>query len=118
MQLQVFTFQQQDQMGDLTAIEIKGETWFLVSDVCRFLEIQNNAQSIQSVDGDDKLLYTLHIAGQNRKTWFVNESGLYNLIFRSNKSSANRFKRWVTKEVLPSIRKTGSYGIDRSALPN
>lgn len=118
MQLQVFTFEQQDQLSELATIEINGEVWFVAPDVCKLLELENPTVALKGVDEDDKLTYEILRAGQKRKVNMVNESGLYNLMFRSNKPAAKRFKRWVTKEVLPSIRKTGAYGIDRSVLPN
>lgn len=58
------------------------------------------------------------ISGQNRQVNLISESGLYALIFKSNKPSAKQFRKWVTKEVIPSIRKKGSYGINRLETPN
>jgi anti-repressor protein len=68
--------------------------------------------SLQKLDNDEKLIQKLFVSGQNRDTWTINESGLYSLILRSNKPQAKQFKKWVTGEVLPTIRKTGGYVAD------
>ncbi|MCG9060200.1 hypothetical protein LH452_15055 [Laribacter hongkongensis] len=87
-----------------------GLPWFNAGDVCDALEMGNPSQAIKShVDGDDlQKLETLTPGGRQRQN-HVNESGLYSLIFGSTKDAARRFKKWVTSEVLPAIRKTGSY---------
>lgn len=118
MQLAVFKYQEEEFTSDFTTIEIDGEPWFLASDVCKILEIQNVSREVSSLDDDEKLLYEIRIAGQMRKANFINESGFYALIFRSKKESAKKIRKWVTKEVIPSIRKTGSFGINRIETPN
>jgi prophage antirepressor-like protein len=87
-----------------------GLPWFNASDVCDALEMGNPSQAIKShVDAEDlQKLETLTAGGRQRQN-HVNESGLYALILGSTKDAAKRFKRWVTGEVLPAIRKTGSY---------
>lgn len=117
MQLQIFTYKDGSQY-DFTAIEINGEPWFIANEVCAVLDIQNSSQAVATLDDDEKLIYTLHISGQFRKVNLVNESGLYALAFRSKKEGAKKFRKWVTKEVIPSIRKTGSFGINRLETPN
>lgn len=93
--------------------ELKNETaWFVAKDACDILEIQNTAQAVDKLDEDEKLIYKLHISGQERDTWCINEFGLYSLILTSNKSEAKAFKRWITHDVLPSIRKAGIYSTD------
>ena len=92
--------------------------WFVAPDVCKTLGIQNATQALKSLDDDEKLPYVLHRAGQKRKINLVSESGLYALIFKSSKPEAKKFRRWVTKEVIPAIRKTGAYGINRLETPN
>ena len=89
-----------------------GLPWFNASDVCNALEMGNPSQAIKShVDAEDlQKLETLTAGGRQRQN-HVNESGLYALILGSTKDAAKRFKRWVTREVLPSIRKTGSYAV-------
>ena len=118
MQTLIFKYENENHLDDLTTVEINGEIWFLAADACKLLDIQNVPREVASLDDDEKLLYEIRIAGQMRKANFVNESGLYTLIFRSKKESAKKFRKWVTKEVLPSIRKSGSYGINRLETPN
>lgn len=118
MQLQVFTYEDESPF-QFTAIEIDGEAWFVAPEVCKLLGISNVSDALSSLEDDEKLTSVIPRAGQNRKVNLVNESGLYSLIFRSRKSSAIRFRKWVTKVVLPAIRKTGSFdGIDRNAPAN
>ena len=108
-------------MGNLGIIEhskfgliqtqtIKNEPWLCASDVCRALDFKSSSESVlRGLDDDEKLMRKVSASGQIRNLWFVNESGLYNLIFRSNKPEAKTFRKWVTGEVLPAIRRTGSY---------
>jgi len=91
---------------------VNQETWFVAKDVCDILGITNITQATNRLDDDEKLMYTLHISGQDRETWVINESGLYSLVLTSNKPDAKKFKRWITHEVLPSIRKAGRYSSD------
>lgn len=88
-------------------ITIDGEPWFVAADVCAALGIQNPTQAMERLDGDDRAMLNIGCAGT--ETNCVNESGLYSLILGSRKPEAKRFKKWVTGEVLPSIRKTGAY---------
>lgn len=118
MQLQIFKYQENEGFSDLATIEIDGELWFLANHVCQLLDIKNVSDAVSRLDDDEKLVSDLPIAGQNRRVLLVNESGLYSLIFKSVKPEAKRFRKWVTKEVIPSIRKTGGYGINRLETPN
>ena len=121
MQLAIFKYQstEEEQMNELTTVEIDGEVWFVGSQVCKTLGIANASDAIGRLDDDEKLTSVLPIAGQNRNVNLISESGLYALIFKSRKPSAQQFRKWVTKEVIPSIRKKGYYGkIDRTQLPN
>ncbi|MEG9884806.1 MAG: Bro-N domain-containing protein [Hyphomicrobiales bacterium] len=90
-------------------IEKDGEPWFVAADVCAVLGIQNPSMAVRRLDEDEVTLY--QIEGSHRPTNIVNESGLYSLVLRSDKPQAKRFKKWVTAEVLPTIRKTGQYGM-------
>ncbi|MHB1706399.1 MAG: BRO-N domain-containing protein [Acidithiobacillus sp.] len=91
-----------------------GEPWFVAADVCAVLELPNTTRALARLDADEQALISIQgISRGNDQVNVVNESGLYALILGSRKASAKRFKRWVTHEVLPSIRKTGSYH-DRS----
>lgn len=90
--------------------EIKdGEPWFVAKDVCDALQIINITDTMNRLDDDEKLTSVVSNSGQGRQMWLVNESGLYNLIFQSRKAEAKAFRKWVTNEVLPTIRKTGRY---------
>ncbi|RQS20683.1 Bro-N domain-containing protein [Burkholderia sp. Bp8998] len=92
-------------------VDDAGQPWFNANDVCAVLEFGNPRQAVEShVDDDDvQKLDTIDAIGRTQRTNHVNESGLYALIIGSTKDAAKRFKRWVTSEVLPAIRKTGSY---------
>lgn len=121
MQLEVFKYQspEEQQLNELTTVEIDGEIWFIATQVCQILEIKNVSDAVSRLDEDEKLTSALPIAGQNRNVNLISESGLYALIFRSRKDSALQFRKWVTKEVIPSIRNKGYYGkIDRTQVPN
>lgn len=87
------------------------ETWFSGVDVCNVLEYQNVTDILEKkLDEDEKKLdYLTDSSGQKRKAWTINEFGLYSLILTSSKPEAKIFKRWVTHEVLPAIRKAGKY---------
>jgi prophage antirepressor-like protein len=93
-------------------LKIKGEPWFVTADVCAALEIANNRDAMARLADDEKGVGTADTLGGSQRVGIVNESGLYNLIFSSRRPEAQRFRRWVTGEVLPSIRKTGAYRID------
>ncbi|WP_241760446.1 Bro-N domain-containing protein [Dethiosulfovibrio peptidovorans] len=96
---------------------INGNPWWVAKDVCDVLGLSDVSKSCSKLDEDEKLIRKLFVSGQNRDTLLISESGLYILIMRSNKPGAKRFKRWVTHELLPTIRKTGSYalpGVDPS----
>jgi prophage antirepressor-like protein len=105
-------------------VMINKEPWFVAADVCKVLGLQNPTARLKerldddeyltyvirrSGQNDEKLTYTVYTSDQNRKVNLVNESGLYNLIFQSRKSGAKAFRKWVTSEVLPAIRRTGKY---------
>lgn len=83
--------------------------WFVAKDVCEVLELSDVSMSVAKLGDDEKLVQKLFVSGQNRDMIIVNESGLYTLIMRSNKPEARLFRKWVTSEVLPSIRATGQY---------
>lgn len=98
---------------------INGETWFVAKDVCDRLGLTNSRKALQSLDNDEKGVTTGYTLGGNQTMAIVNESGLYSLVFQSRKPGAKKFRKWVTMEVLPSIRKTGSYSVKpvRKRLP-
>lgn len=86
-----------------------GEPWFVLADVCLVLEIVNASQASGQLDSDERGLCETYTPGGVQKVLCVNESGLYALIVRSYKPEAKRFRKWVTAEVLPAIRRTGGY---------
>lgn len=89
--------------------EIGNQPWFIAKDVCTALELSEVSNTVKRLDDDEKLTRTVFVSGQGREMWFINESGLYNLIFQSRKPEARAFRKWVTNVVLPSIRRTGQY---------
>ena len=96
--------------GQVRTIEIDGEPWFVGKDVAEALGYQNGSRDVnRHVDADDKLTRRFDGSGQSRNMTIINESGLYSLILSSKLPGAKEFKRWVTSEVIPSIRKTGGY---------
>lgn len=99
------------EFGDVRTIMIDGEPWFVGKDVAESLGYERTADAIRKhVEEDDKLTRSFADSGQSRQMYIINESGLYSLIFGSKLESAKKFKKWVTSEVLPQLRKTGSYG--------
>lgn len=95
------------------AINRNGEIWFVAADVCAVLDIKNPSDAIKALDDDEYTSFNLGYSGirGNPNVNIINESGLYALILRSRKPEAKRFRKWVTSEVLPAIRKTGSYSL-------
>lgn len=93
-------------------VVIESEPWWVAADVCRALEISNTTDALKNLDGDDLAnSEVIDSLGRAQTANVINESGLYSLIFASRKERAREFKRWVTKEVLPSIRRTGGYAL-------
>ena len=87
------------------------DPWFVAKDACDCLKITNVSQACQTLDDDEKGIYKVYTLGGSQDMMLISESGLYALIMRSNKPEAKVFRKWVTSEVLPSIRKTGSYSV-------
>ena len=101
--IELFAYEQKEVR---TIVKENGENWFAGIDVCNILGYANSRDTIKKLDEDEKeLTYLNATAGQKRQTWIISESGLYSLILNSEKSEAKAFKRWVTHEVLPSLRK-------------
>ena len=96
--------------GDVRTVEKDGNIWFVGKDVAEILGYSNTPKAIRDhVDDEDKLTERIVLSGQNREVAIINESGLYSLVLSSKLPKAKAFKRWITSEVIPSIRKTGSY---------
>lgn len=85
------------------------DPWFVAADVCVALDIRNYRDAVSTLDADEKGVGITDTLGGQQKVTIINESGLYALILRSRKPVAKKFRKWVTSEVLPSIRKTGQY---------
>lgn len=99
-----------EQFGKVRAINIDGESWFIGKDVAVALGYNDTDQALRRhVDKEDKLTRNFDGSGQKRKMTTINESGLYSLVLSSKLPTAKAFKRWITSEVIPSIRKTGGY---------
>lgn len=111
-ELSVFNFDSQS----LRTITRNGEPWFVAADVCEVLTIANNRDAVARLDYDEKGVASIDTPGGQQEVTIINESGLYSLILTSRKPEAKRFKKWVTSEVLPTIRKTGSYASEHTLL--
>jgi prophage antirepressor-like protein len=114
--VKLFNFEQRE----IRAVEKNGEPWFVAKDVCEVLGIEQPTRSVENSPEDEiSKVSTTHLSSngveQNREMLVVNEPGLYRLIFQSRKPEAERFKSWVFHEVLPALRKTGSYHLPEEA---
>ena len=103
-ELQIFN---SPEFGEIRTIEQNGEPWFVGKDVCAALELSNATVALQRLDDDEVTKFNL--GGLAGETNIISEYGLYSLVLGSRKPEAKEFKRWITHEVIPSIRKTGSY---------
>lgn len=101
-ELQTFTYQD----SPIRTVQLDGEPWFVLKDVCGVLGMSNPTAVAERLDDDERAKSDL---GRQGAGWVINESGLYNVILRSDKPEARPFRKWVTGEVLPSIRKHGAY---------
>lgn len=110
-ELQVF---ENPDFGQVRTVTKDGEPWFVAADVCRVLGHSNASMALDRLDEDERSKFNL---GRQGDTNIVNEPGLYSLVLGSRKPEAKNFKRWITHEVIPSIRKTGSYSIQEPETP-
>lgn len=97
------------QFGAVRAIEQDGEPWFVAADVCRALDISDTWNALQRLDEDEKGTCSISTPGGPQEVSVVSEPGLYALVLGSRKPEARAFKRWITHEVIPAIRRTGGY---------
>ena len=95
-----------ENLGSVRTIFANNQVWFCIKDVCDILELKNPTAVAQRLDEDERAKFNL---GRQGETNFTNESGLYTLILRSDKKEAKPFRKWITSEVIPAIRKTGKY---------
>lgn len=105
MELQIF---QNNVFGQVRVVEQNGEPWFVAKDVCDCLGLKNPTMAVNTLDDDERAKFNL---GRQGNTNIVNEYGLYSLVLSSRKPEAKEFKRWITHEVIPSIRKYGSFNM-------
>lgn len=105
--LQVFNYEEQE----IRTVIIEDEPWFVATDVCIALDLTDTSKAVERLDDDEKGTSLIRTPGGKQTMLIVNEPGIYSLVFGSRKKEANKFKRWVKHEVLPQIRKTGSYAL-------
>ena len=105
-ELQIF---KSHEFGEIRTTIQNGEPWFVAADVCKALDIENNRKATNRLDDDEKGVTSSDTLGGKQKLTIVNEAGLYSLVLGSRKPEAKAFKRWITHEVLPTIRRTGGY---------
>lgn len=103
--IQIFNYQN----NEVRTVELNSEPWFVLKDVCEVLGLGTPAKVADRLDEDEKGVSQIHTLGGLQNVSIINESGLYNVILRSDKPEAKPFRKWVTSEVLPSIRKHGAY---------
>lgn len=103
------TIFRKNEFGAVRAVTLAGEPWFVAADVCRALGLGNSSDVIKRLDEDERTLVSIEGASNGLPVNAVNEPGLYALILGSRKPEAKAFKRWITHEVIPAIRKTGGY---------
>lgn len=109
-EMQVFKYED----NEVRTVEQGGEVWWVLADVCRVLDIKNPTDVRKRLDEDERARFNL---GRQGEANIISESGLYKVILRSDKPKAKKFTRWVTHEVLPTIRRTGGYGqVDVTAI--
>lgn len=104
--LQIF---KNNEFGEIRTVTKNNEPWFIATDVCSALDISNTSQALTRLDDDEKNTIILNEGIGNPNKSIVSEYGLYNLILASRKKEAKKFKRWITHEVIPTIRKHGAY---------
>lgn len=110
----IFNYEQQQ----IRTVERKGEPWFVLADLCKVLDLRNQSDVSKRLDDDEKGVDSIYTLGGNQKVTIVNESGLYSVILRSDKPQAKPFRKWVTSEVLPQIRRTGTYAMGGGTKQN
>ena len=95
--------------GKIRTLTIDGEPWFVAADVCKALELGNPSMTVERLDADEKGISSIDTLGGKQRMAIINEPGLYSVILCSRKPEAKAFKRWITHEVIPAIRKYGGY---------
>lgn len=108
-EMQIFN---NEEFGDVRTVEENGQIWFCAADICKALGLTNPTMALLNLDEDERSKFDL---GRQGETNFINESGLYTVILRSDKPNAKKFRKWVTGEVIPTIRRTGAYSLQKKA---
>lgn len=113
MSTDLITFESPE-FGQVRTVSMNGEPWFVAADVCKVLDVGNPSQAVSKLDDDEKVTLTTNeghsgARGGAQMLNVISEAGLYSLILKSRKPEAKAFKRWITHDVIPSIRKTGGY---------
>ena len=111
-EMQVFKYKD----NEVRTVEQGGEVWWVLADVCRVLALSEPHRVAHRLDEDEKGRTQITTLGGDQKMTIISESGLYKVILRSDKPEAKKFTRWVTHEVLPTIRRTGGYGSQAAGL--
>lgn len=104
------------EFGEIRSVMVGGEPWFVAKDICDVLGLVNSRKATSSLDEDEKGVSLIVTPSGEQTMTIINESGLYNLVFQSRKPEAKAFRKWVTKEVLPNIRKHGFYMTPEMAM--
>lgn len=116
-QIQKFVFPLTNQ--ETRIVDLDGNPWWVLRDVCEVIGLSQPVKVVERLDEDEvNQIHVIDSMGREQLTYIVNEAGLYSVILRSDKPEAKAFRRWVTHEVLPQIRKTGAYGADTFDLNN
>lgn len=119
MQLEIFTFKENGHFDQFRTVEIDGEIWFVATDVCQLLGYKKPANAVaMHCKEKGTLKQGIPTSGGMQQMTLINEPNLYRLIVKSQLPEAERFEQWVFEEVIPTIRKKGSYGIDRISPAN
>lgn len=101
-----------EQFGEVRTIAKDGEPWFVANDICKVLGHTNSRVAVASLDEDEKGVSKVYTLGGEQQMTVVNEAGMYQLVIRSNLPAAKAFKRWITHEVIPTIRRHGAYATE------
>jgi len=109
-EIQVWNYE----ISEVRTVQVNGEPWFVLADVCKVLEISNSRNISSRLEPDEKGVTLVDTLGGTQQMTIINESGLYTVILRSDKPQAKPFRKWVTSVVLPSIRKHGAYMTDQA----
>lgn len=109
-EIQVFNFEQ----NEVRTLQVNNQPYFVLADVCKVLDLTNSRAVSKRLDVDEKGVTQIYTPGGNQKVQIINESGLYAVILRSDKPQAKQFRKWITAEVLPTLRKTGTYSVKQT----